>query len=163
MTFTEIFVAIEGAPFAKGIREGASLFPWIESVHVLAVVIVVGMVAVMDLRLIGLSNPSQSVRKLLADALPYTWAAFVVAVVSGFLLFSSSAVSYSENWPFRVKAIALILAGANMFLFHFTTYRSAHLWDELTHPPIRARIAGIVSVTCWVLVVAAGRWIGFAT
>jgi len=163
MSLHDLFSALENMPFATAIAEGASLFPWIESIHVLAISLVVGTISVVDLRLLGLPAHRQSVRQLMADVLPFTWAAFALAVVSGFLLFSSAAVRYSGEITFQVKMLLLALAGANMVVFHFFTFRNIHLWDEMLDTPIAARIAGGGSLALWLSVVVFGRLIGFAS
>lgn len=161
MNLDAILAALEAAPFAVAIRQGTVLFPWIESVHVLAIVIVVGVVAVMDIALLGFASHSSSLRRLLRDANGLTWAAFALALVTGFLLFSSSATTYTANPAFQIKFVAMALAGANMGLFHFAGVRNGQAWESLAKPPMRAKIAGLVSLSCWIVVVGAGRWIGF--
>ena len=47
---------LQDTPFATAIREGDTLFPWIECVHVLAITFVVGSIAAVDLRLLGLAS-----------------------------------------------------------------------------------------------------------
>lgn len=158
---TNLWTALEATPFATAIAGGV-LFPWIESVHVLAAATVVGTVAMVDLRLLGFRSGERGVRRLIAEVLPYTWAAFGVAAISGFLLFSSSATTYAVNAWFLAKFALLVLAGLNMAWFHLLPYRTVHLWDELIHPPARARVAGALSIALWVGVVACGRWVGFS-
>jgi hypothetical protein len=142
-------------------REGASLFPWIESIHVLAITLVVGTIAIVDLRLIGFSAHRRSADRLISDMLPYTWVAFAVAVVTGTLMFISNAPSYWANTEFRVKLCLIVLAGFNMAFFHLTSYRKIVQWDEASPPPVLARAAGLTSLTLWILVIFFGRWIGF--
>lgn len=157
----DLFQALQDAPFATAIAEGASLFPWIESIHVLAVVAVVGSISIVDLRLIGVMAHRRSIRRLIGEVLPLTWGAFAIAAVSGFLLFSSNAVKYAANGPFRLKMIVLLLAGLNMLAFHFLTHRGAGNWDETGNTPAAAKFAGISSLFLWIMVIFAGRWIGF--
>jgi hypothetical protein len=161
MSLSTVLAALEATPFATAIREGSYLFPWIESLHVLAIVLVVGVVFVMDLRLIGVTAGGQGLNRLLKESTPLVWAAFVVAAVTGFLLFSSSATTYAANPAFRLKLVALAAAGLNMALFHRVSLKGAETWDTLAKPPTQARLAGAVSMACWVAVVASGRWIGF--
>jgi hypothetical protein len=161
MTLQPLFAALEALPFARAIREGGMAFPTIECIHVLAVVIVVGVVFLMDLRLLGGGAHSPSLKRLLADAVPCTWIAFAVALVSGFLLFSSSATTYAGNPAFQLKFAAMAVAGLNMALFHRFGLKDAAAWDAEVRLPLVARIAGLVSLTCWIVVVASGRWIGF--
>ena len=161
MTLTDILTALQQTPFATAIVEGSYLFPVIESIHVAAVVTVVGTISIVDLRLIGLAAHTRSIRQLMRQVLPLTWGAFAIALASGFLLFASKAVDYAANTPFRFKMALLLLAGVNMAVFHMTTYRSADGWDELTRTPGAAKAAGLSSLAIWVGVICFGRWIGF--
>jgi hypothetical protein len=158
----DLFSALQATPFATAIREGELLFPWIESIHVLAITLVVGTISVVDLRLLGVPAHRAGLRKLMADVLPFTWGAFAVAVVSGFLMFSSSAVKYSGEITFQVKMVLLVLAGLNMAFFHFITFRSVDLWDEMVKTPFAAKLAGGGSLVLWASVVLFGRLVGFA-
>ena len=162
MSLHDLFSALQGTPFATAIREGELLFPWIESIHVLAITLVVGTISVVDLRLLGVPAHQKGLRKLMADVLPFTWGAFLVAVVSGFLMFSSSAVKYSGEITFQVKMMLLVLAGLNMAFFHFITFRSVDLWDEMIRTPFAAKLAGGGSLVLWASVVLFGRLVGFA-
>jgi hypothetical protein len=93
--------------------------------------------------------------------LPVTWGAFLGALISGLLLFSSKATHYLADAPFRFKMICLALAGLNMLIFHFLTYSDVQKWDDEVVTPKAARIAGLLSLIFWIGVVAFGRWIGF--
>jgi hypothetical protein len=147
--------------FATAIRENASLFPWIESVHVLAVTIVIGTVGIIELRLIGLTSLNRPVSRVLRDTLPCTWAAFAVAVISGFLLFASNAPTYAHNTFFLSKLVFLFLAGLNAFGFHSLIERSIANWDSAARTPLPARLSGVFSVVMWIGIVICGRWVGF--
>jgi hypothetical protein len=147
---------------AKAISENEIIFPWIESVHVLAIVLVVGTISIVDLRLLGVASPERAVRRLMRDVIPYTWGAFAVAAISGSLMFSSDAVNYSHNFFFRGKLVLLALAGINMALFHLLGIGDVERWDTPGgRTPMPARAAAAVSLTIWIAVVAFGRGIGF--
>jgi len=161
MSLETLFQQLYDSPFSATIRENTALFPWIESFHVLAITLVFGTISIVDLRLIGSPSHRRGARQLIIDLLPFTWAAFAVAVVSGSLLFASNAVAYSHNDQFQWKMLAIIAAGINMAFFHLTAYRRIVDWDDALPPPLAARIAGVTSLALWVLVVFLGRWIGF--
>jgi hypothetical protein len=153
---------LQDLSFPTEVREGTWLFPTIETVHVLALVTVVGFTILMDLRLLGLANRQRAVTDLTRQCLPVIWSAFAVAAVAGSLLFSSKAVTYFGNPPFRLKMACMALAGLNMSLFHLTTYRRVAEWD-LGSPPSAARAAAALSLALWVIIVGAGRWVGYTT
>jgi hypothetical protein len=146
---------------ASAIREGETLFPWIECVHVLALTLVIGSIAVVDLRLLGLRSRDRSVLETTAEALPITWTAFACALVTGGLMFASNALTYAHNSFFQAKIALIAFAGLNMLGYHLLVGRSAASWHTATLTPLRARLVGGVSLALWIAVAACGRWIGF--
>jgi hypothetical protein len=146
---------------AAAIRENEYAYPWIECVHVLAIALVVGSISVVDLRLLGVAWRDRPVRKVLHDVLPITWGAFGLAVASGFLLFASNAPAYARNPFLQAKLALLLVAGLNMTLFHLWARKSLAQWEASPLPPVRAKVAGAISLVCWIGVVTMGRWIGF--
>jgi hypothetical protein len=152
--------ALQSTPWATAILEGSALFPWIETVHVLAVVTVVGTISVLDLKLLGCPAHVTSARRLMQQIIPVTWTAFAIALISGFLMFASKAVAYAGNGPFRIKMLLLLAAGINMLIFHALARRSLEHWHE-QRAPLFARIAGFASLALWVSVIFSARWIGF--
>jgi hypothetical protein len=152
---------LQATVVAKAIRENEILFPWIESVHVFAIVMVVGTIFIVDLRLLGVASLDRAVSRLMHDVLPYTWGAFVIAAITGSLLFSSNAKSYAHNFFFQGKLVLLALAGLNMAVFHLAGIGDVGRWGATRQTPLAAKAAGAMSMAVWVAVVAFGRWIGF--
>lgn len=152
---------LQGLPVAIAIREGDTLFPLIESLHVLALTLVVGSIAILDLRLLGLASRDRSVAEMTALALPITWSAFALAAVTGGLLFVSNATVYAGNTWFRIKLVLILLAGLNMAVYHLWSGQRLVQLADARRVPRSARVAGGLSLLMWVLVVACGRWIGF--
>lgn len=152
---------LQSTPPAVAIAESSWLFPTIETVHVLALTIVVGSISMIDLRLLGAAQRNRSVIELSTEVLPWTWIGFLVAACTGALMFASNAVKYFGNVPFRIKLALLLLAGLNMLYFHLVPYRSAHEWHLQARIPRAGRIAGGVSLALWISIVGFGRWIGF--
>jgi hypothetical protein len=160
--FKQLMQALEATPWGTAVRENTWLFPTIESIHVLALVLVVGSIMVVDLRLLNLASRHRSVKELTDEVLPWTWTAFVVALITGSLLFSSSAMRYTGIWQFDAKMCMLVLAAINMGIFHLGAFRSVAHWDQApATPPFAAKLAGGTSLAIWIIIVALGRWIGF--
>jgi hypothetical protein len=162
MAVEEALTWLQELSFPTQIRESEWLFPTIETVHVFALVLVVGSIMTVDLRLLGFTNKERSFSEVAGEMLPWTWVAFTVAAVAGLLMFSSKALVYYGNIPFRLKMCCLLLAGINMALFHWLGTRHLETWDR-RRPPSSARLAGGASLLLWTTIVAAGRWIGFTT
>jgi hypothetical protein len=162
MAVEQALTWLQDLNFPTEIRESVWLFPTIETVHVFALVLVVGSIMTVDLRLLGLANRERPFSELAGEMLPWTWVAFAVAASAGLLMFSSKALTYYGNIPFRIKMCCLLLAGLNMALFHWLGTRHLATWDR-QQPPMPARFAGGASLLLWTTIVAAGRWIGFTT
>ncbi len=161
MTIYDFCVWLESTSLGVAIAEGAWLFPMFETVHVLALTLVMGSIAVVDLRLLGLASTKISVKQLTEEVLPYTWSAFAIAAVSGAFLFASNATIYYNSIYFRAKAVLLVLAALNMLIFHRGEYRRVEQWSREAVLPLAARMAGGLSLLFWVGVVITGRLVGF--
>ena len=90
---------IEASRFATTIRDSIWMFPIIESTHVIGFALVVGTIAVIDLRLLGIASTQRSFQRMASDILKWTWAAFALTVVTGALMFITNARVYYHN-PF---------------------------------------------------------------
>lgn len=152
---------IENTPVATGIREGLWWFPLIETIHTLGIILVAGTILVLDLRLLGVIFRKESVSDVTQQVLPLTWTGFTVMVVSGSFLFCPEAVKCYHSTFFRIKLALLLLAGLNALAFHFTIYRDVNTWCQRAVPPPRARLAGLLSITFWIAIIAAGRAVGY--
>ena len=162
MSLESGFFWLQNLSFPTEIRESVWLFPTIETVHVFALAFVVGSIMMVDLRLLGLGNKQRPFTEVAAESLPWTRSAFVLAAIAGSLLFSSKAVTYYGNIPFRLKMLCLLLAAINMGVFHVLGTRHVATWDR-GKPPFAAKFAGGASLSLWIVIVAAGRWVGFTT
>jgi len=160
MELEPILQWLQATPLATTISENEILFPWIEAIHVLAITLVVGTISIVDLRLLGLASRDVAIGRLLRELLPWTWGAFVVAALTGGLMFSSNATTYAHNSFFQRKMIFLALAGVNMAIFHVLG-RHIGRWDGTGDTPLTAKAAGGFSLLLWICVVACGREIGF--
>jgi hypothetical protein len=149
---------LQGTSFAQTISE--TWFPMVESVHVIALSLVAGTIFIVDLRLAGLASRQLRFTQLSDQVLPWTWRAFLLAALTGSMLFAANAMTYYDNVPFRAKMVLLVLAGLNMAYFQFVTFRNVAQWDAGKASPA-ARFAGFASLALWTAVIACGRWVGF--
>jgi hypothetical protein len=157
----ELMSGIQSTELAMLISQSRGWFPALEMFHVTATTFVFGMIAIVDLRLLGLLGRGSAVRDLYRDVIPLTWAAFVVAAITGILLFMSQAVAYSTNFAFRMKFAVLALLALNMLAFRLFVYPGIAKWDRTAAIPLRARLAGAISLAGWIAVVSSARWIAY--
>lgn len=131
-------------------------FPLLESIHVLAVVTLVGVIMFSDLRILGRTGKAYSVAAFVPELTRWGWWMFFPAVLTGLGLFISRPAGYAENIAFQIKIILLLLAGLNVWLL-YRRWQPAQAADP---PSSYARTAAAISLALWIGVVFAGRWIG---
>ena len=148
---------LEKTPLALLVSQSIFGFSALDMIHIAAISVVFGMIAVVDLRLLGVASKDCAVTDICRQALPWTWVAFGIAALTGVLMFMGQSVKYYNNYAFRMKVLLMVLAGINMLVFHYITYRGVAKWDR-AGIPMSARLAGAVSLACWIAVVAYGRW-----
>ncbi len=141
-------------------RQWLWLYPSVEIVHIVGIAILFGSIAVLDLRLLGLSR-SVSARRLAAHVLPWTAGAFVLIVPSGLMMFSAHASDFIASGVFPLKMGLILLAGVNAAVFHMGVFRTVQAWDVGAAPPAAARAAAALSLAAWVGVIACGRLLAY--
>jgi hypothetical protein len=157
--FDGFFDSLSDSDFVQNYANSDFTIPIVESLHVLAVGLVVGTIFFVDLRLMGFFR-SMSVRRA-EKIVPYTWWAFLLAVVTGTIFFLQQPTRYIHNEAFQIKFLLLALAGINLAIFHFGVWQRADQWDDGRRPPAAARTAGIVSAVLWIGVIFYGRLVPF--
>jgi hypothetical protein len=145
-------------PWSVALHESLYGYPIVESIHVWALCLFVGLAVVLDLRLTGLSFTSVPVSQIARRILPWTTFGFVLMVISGILLFYAIPVRSYQNIFFRVKLLLLVLAGINAWVFH---PRGIQSWDKDPIPPRSARFAGYASLVLWMTIIFCGRMIAY--
>jgi len=153
---TPPLAAIETLPLAVALRDSAPLHAAVATVHLVGVGLLLGSVAILDLRLLGMSR-ALPVRRLAAHVLPWTAASFLLIVPSGLVMFLGRAGELVGSPLFALKMLLILAGGTNAALFHAGTFRGVAAWDTQAMPPAAARLAAALSLVVWVSVLACGR------
>jgi hypothetical protein len=120
----------------------------------------VGTIAMVDMRLLGISFAQVPVSQMLARMLPWTIAGFVVLVISGGMLFLAIPIrTYHSLW-FRLKCLMILIAAVNIAIFTFKVERDKARWD-LGPVPRKSKICALVSLGAWACVIVFGRLIAY--
>jgi len=143
------------------LHESLYMYPVVESTHVLTLCLFLGMAIMFDLRLLGLTLRRVRITDMKRRLGPWMACGFVVMVITGALLFYAIPVRSYQSVFFRVKAVALVLAGLNAVVFHATIDRKVAQWDLAPVTPPAARRAGATSLVLWAVIVVTGRMIAY--
>ncbi|HSG34216.1 MAG TPA: hypothetical protein VLA37_06750 [Sphingomonadaceae bacterium] len=157
-----IWQKIEATAVGTRIAESEWMFPTIETIHVFALVTVIGLIAIMDMRLLGLNSKNRTVMALERDTIPLTWKAFALATVTGVLMWISKAATYMANPYFLWKMGLIVVAGINMVIFHRIVSKGIDQWGQPgAKIPLAAKVSGLVSLGLWIIIPFCGRIVGF--
>ena len=161
MSLNEFSSALYTTPISTGIRETAGVIPTTQSLHIVAIAIVVGSALVTDLRLAGVLATDESPQTVVRRYLPWMWAAMAVLLVTGAVLVVGEPNRVLGNALFWIKMALVVFAFGLTLMFRY----------PLLHPQFKfehARWAGLVrpmawvSLMVWVAVIFCGRWIAYA-
>lgn len=145
------------------IRESIWVYPILDVLHCVGILLVAGTIVIVDLRLLGLGMRQSLVSSVIGQVLPWTLSGFGFMALTGSLLAWSEPLRLYHSRFFPWKLLFLAIAGLNALLFHYGIYRRVGAWDSVPLTPARARLAGAVSLLCWIGVIAAGRAVGYET
>lgn len=122
-------------------------YPIVLSSHAVGMAIVVGVVTMIDIRVLGYARqiPISSFKSLFNLA----WGGFALNFISGCLLFTGDPVKFFNDWPFRIKISLIILGMISVWLL----LREVRI-DESS---AKAKAIAVFSLVCWFGAITAGR------
>jgi hypothetical protein len=160
--YRDFFVWVGTLPGSQYLREDApNFFGMFLTLHVLSMCLFLGLVLMMDLRLVGVAHRGTPVSQIQKRLFPWQLVGAIVMSISGLVLFYAQPVLYWGKGFFWAKMIVMPLAVVNLLVFHFTTYRSVDAWDTSASPPFSAKLAGLLSIVLWVVVLVFGRLVAY--
>jgi hypothetical protein len=161
MSVLEFCQWIEATAVGVWVRESLYGFQILTATHIVGVALSVGAFAWFDFRLLGIALQRVPVASVYRRIIPIATAGFIVAFISGGLLFIGYAVPAYHNLAFRLKLTAMALAGLNALAYHFVTERGIVTWNTSPSPPTAAKLAGVFSLALWTSVILGGRMVAY--
>jgi hypothetical protein len=153
-------VWLEQSAPAVAMRASIWMYPIVEIIHILGIVVLVGAAFMFDLRLLGLSRHVR-VSDMARHLLPRARLGLAIVVPSGLLMFAAHATDWGMSPVFRLKVMLIGLAVANTVIFHGRTARSLRGWDQDSPAPLGGKIAAAASLALWTATIAAGRLLAY--
>lgn len=137
------------------------LWNWIESTHVLTLMLSLGMLFIIDLRMLGLAFTNVPATRVNAQLSIPMLIGFVIMFVTGLILYYANAIHETQSIWFRFKLVLLAAAGVNALLFHRAMVAAGGSWDNDRVAPKRLRIGAAASLILWTLVIIMGRLMAY--
>jgi uncharacterized membrane protein SirB2 len=137
------------------------IIPMVQSVHILAIAIVMSSVIMVDLRLMGLMGHSQSISGLTRRFIPWVWWSLVVLLLTGLVLITAEPRRDLLNPVFQIKMVLVVVAIVVTAIFQETVRRNMEFWDLNPSRRAGAWATAIISLLVWSAIVGCGRWIAY--
>jgi len=157
---------LEELPLSQWVAQSEVGYPMMLSIHSIGMAAVVGLLLMFDLRVLGLARgvPVSFFRKVM----PFAWAGFFLNLVSGVLLFNSTAHRLVDNWPFLSKMVCILAAGAVTWLLWRAIGSveeagggaSADAQTAIVASPVVKALA-LASIILWLAAITFGRLIAY--
>jgi hypothetical protein len=151
---------LEATQIAGAMRGSLWMYPIVEIFHIAGFTILVGSVAMFDLRVLGFGR-SLPVQALGRHLLPWAVASLAVVVPAGLMMFSAHPHDFAANKVFQLKLMLIGAAGLNAAIFHLGAYRGAMDWDAGQAAPPLAKAHALASLAIWLAVISCGRLLAY--
>lgn len=148
---------LEHSSWAVSIRQSIWLYPFLEIIHIIGIVLLVGAAFLFDLRLLGFSK-QLPIASLERHLLSWAFRGSLLVIPSGLLLFITNASTLGYDPVFWTKMLLLLAALCNALLFHRLVSKS------IQHSPIvppAAKVMAILSLLLWMAIIACGRLLAY--
>jgi|TARA_B100000519_G_scaffold187275_1_gene183908 hypothetical protein len=147
--------------WSTALHESYYMYAWIETTHVLTIMVFLGMLFIIDLRMLGLAFTNVPASRIAAGLDRPMMLGFVVMIVTGVILYYTIPVRTTQSIWFRIKLVLLLAAGLNALLFRRRMQESVTTWDTDPKPPAHIRAGAALSLALWGGVVMTGRAIAY--
>ena len=132
----------------------AIIFPILEILHIAGFAVAIGAVAAVDFRILGYGLLEQTPSQIAKATGFWMLGGLVLAIFSGFGLYSSDPDMYYLNWSFIIKMILLVAA----IVLNYTVHRKITASDGNTGG---AKAVAVISLVLWSSVIFGGIFIAF--
>ena len=146
---------VRDTPLGHFMRETGNAFPVAEMSHFIGLSLLMGVMLVVDLRILGVFRQATyaSVLKLI----PLAILGFAINLASGICFIATNPFLYFTNPAFYWKLTFIFLGGLNALWFTFAEHRLiSNLPIDATAPTL-ARVMAAGSLIMWTLVLLLGR------
>jgi hypothetical protein len=125
-----------------------------EVAHIVSLGIAIGLIAVVDLRLLSQGIVQVAPRRLIRATAIGTLIGFITAITTGFMIFSTDPARYLAHPAMRLKLILLLVALGFNYTIHSQVARGGR-------SPFVCRGVAVMSLALWISVVFSGIFYAF--
>lgn len=137
------------------------VIPTVQSIHILAIAVVMSATAMLNLRLAGFIGRDTSVRHLADRSLPWLWWSLPVLLLTGVVMIIGEPARELTNAYFWSKMVMILLAVA--LTSSMQRLLEDRPYSEMAPRKRRmTRAIALLSLALWLAVIFCGRWIAYS-
>lgn len=152
---------LEQTPLSESIQQNLWVVPAIQTVHILSIAALFVSVVLINLRLMNLSQTDQSIAYVFTRFGKIVWWSLPLLLLSGGLLIVGEPARSLANDVFQFKMLLLVSVVLVTVLLQKPLATDDKYWESTERRQMTARILAIISMSCWVSIICAGRWIAY--
>jgi hypothetical protein len=152
---------LAGSAVSHDIQTAGWIIPLSQSIHILAIAMLVSSMVLIDLRILGVAAKSETMTQMSNRFVPWVWTSLVLLALTGALQITAEPMrTLNGNPMFQVKMLMLALGIAVLVSFQSSLRRHASFWDDPRRRTLTRVLAGS-SLLLWGAIVVTGRWIAY--
>ncbi len=153
---------LTATPLSAFVAGQAWVVPTVQVAHILAIAVVMASVLIINLRVLGLISPSQSLGALIHRFVAPAGAAIIVLALTGLLMIAGEPTRAIFRYVFWTK-MALLAVALGISAALLTGLRASGVASDAGRPvPAVYRGLAVAGLLVWLGIIVAGRWIGYA-
>lgn len=151
---------LAGTPASEAIQRVLWLIPLLQTVHILAIAMVLSSVAMIGLRILGVGR-SQNLAQTAHRFLPWIWTGLVLLGLTGIVLIVGEPKRALPNPAFQLKMLMVAIAILGTLVFQASLRRKIILWSDNPRPRAVSVMLVVGAFLLWCAIAVAGRWIAY--
>jgi hypothetical protein len=149
------------SPMSAAIGNHQWVTPAVQTVHILAIAVVMSAILMTDLRVLGAVGKGETMQRFAKRYVPWMAMALLILLLSGSVLIIGEPKRSLENPIFILKMGLLAAALVITATINGPVFKSEEFWQP-TGRKVAVRTLAVVSLGVWSCIVFAGRWIAYA-
>jgi hypothetical protein len=150
---------LQNADFAAWVRVAWG-YPFLLILHSLGFGLLVGILIVIDLRIIGFmpTIPLLPLKRLMT----LVWGGFILNLITGAILFSADAVKFYHSPAFRIKISSILIGVALAAVMTSSVLKVGDKYDQQgAQMPLLPKLLAGLSILVWLNGISFGRYMAY--
>ena len=144
------------------IQNTSWIIPGTQSIHILAIAVVMSSALMILLRVLGLVMRDLPTAQVAERFLPWIWYPLIVLLVTGIILITGEPGRSLNNSVFQLKMGMLIGVVVCTLILQRPMRTNTLFWETSPGARVGGKLIALVSLVLWSCIIFAGRWIAYA-